>query len=62
MGQPAQDLRSRIVTLRVLGACLAATGDRPAARFALRQALALSSATEMRGELTASQKALDALK
>jgi class 3 adenylate cyclase/tetratricopeptide (TPR) repeat protein len=62
MAQPAQDLRSRIVTLRVLGACLAASGDLPAARFALRQAVALSGATEMRGELPASQKALDALK
>jgi tetratricopeptide (TPR) repeat protein len=62
MAQPAQDLRSRIVTLRVLGNCLAAVGDRPAARFALRQAVALSGATELRGELPASQKALDALK
>jgi Flp pilus assembly protein TadD len=50
------------VTLRVLGACLAASGDLPAARFALRQAVALSGATEMRGELGASQRALDALK
>ena len=49
------------MTLRVLGACLAAAGDRPAARFALRQAVALSGATEMRAELTASQKALDSL-
>ena len=61
MAQPAQDLRSRIVTLRVLGTCLAAAGDLPAARFAVRQALALSGATEMRGELAASQKALAAL-
>jgi class 3 adenylate cyclase/tetratricopeptide (TPR) repeat protein len=62
MAQPAQDLRSRIITLRVLGSCLVAMGDRPAGRFAVRQALALSNATEMRGELSASQKALDALK
>jgi tetratricopeptide (TPR) repeat protein len=61
MATPAQDLRSRIVTLRVLGACLAAVGDLPAARFAVRQALALSGATEMRAELGATQKALDAL-
>jgi class 3 adenylate cyclase/tetratricopeptide (TPR) repeat protein len=61
MAQPAQDLRSRIVTLRVLGNCLAAVDDLPAARVALRQALVLSKATEMRGELAASQKALDAL-
>jgi tetratricopeptide (TPR) repeat protein len=62
MAEPAQDLRSRIITLRVLGACLAAAGDLPAGRFAVRQALALSHSTEMRAELSASQKALDALK
>jgi class 3 adenylate cyclase/tetratricopeptide (TPR) repeat protein len=62
MTQPAQDLRSRIVTLRVLGACLAAAADRPAARVALRQAVALSRSTEMRAELPASERALDALK
>jgi Flp pilus assembly protein TadD len=61
MRQPAQDLRSRIVTLRVLGSCLAAAGDLPAARYALQQALALSGATEMRAELTSSQKALASL-
>jgi tetratricopeptide (TPR) repeat protein len=58
---PAQDLRSRIVALRVLGNCLAAAGDVPAARVAMTQAVALSGATEMKGELTASQKALAAL-
>jgi class 3 adenylate cyclase/tetratricopeptide (TPR) repeat protein len=61
MAQPAQDLRSRIVALRVLGACLAATGDAPAGRVAVRQAVALSESTEMRAELTASRKALEAL-
>ncbi len=61
MKVPAQDVRSRIVTLRVLGSCLAANGDVPAGRLAVRQAVALSGATELRGELTASQKALAAL-
>jgi class 3 adenylate cyclase/tetratricopeptide (TPR) repeat protein len=61
MRVPAQDVRSRIVALRVLGSCLAANGDLPAGRYAVRQALALSGATEMRGELTASQKALATL-
>jgi class 3 adenylate cyclase/tetratricopeptide (TPR) repeat protein len=61
IAQPAQDVRSRIVALRVLGACLAAAGDVPAARYAVRQATALSGATEMRGELAASQRALSAL-
>jgi class 3 adenylate cyclase/tetratricopeptide (TPR) repeat protein len=61
IAQPAQDVRSRIVALRVLGACLSAVGDVPAARYAVRQATALSGATEMRGELAASQRALSAL-
>jgi class 3 adenylate cyclase/tetratricopeptide (TPR) repeat protein len=61
MAQHAEDVRSRIVALRVLGACLAAVGDVPAARYAVRQATALSGATEMRGELAASQRALSAL-
>jgi tetratricopeptide (TPR) repeat protein len=61
MKVPAEDVRSRIVALRVLGSCLAANGDLPGGRFAVRQAVALSGATEMRGELPASQKALAAL-
>jgi hypothetical protein len=61
LAQPAQDVRSRVVALRVLSNCLVAVGDLPAARFAVRQAIALSGATEMRGELSASQKALSAL-
>jgi class 3 adenylate cyclase/tetratricopeptide (TPR) repeat protein len=61
LAQPAQDVRSRVIALRVLGNCLLAAGDLPAARFAVRQAIALSGATEMRGELSASQKALSAL-
>jgi class 3 adenylate cyclase/tetratricopeptide (TPR) repeat protein len=61
MREPAEDLRSRIVTLRVLGACLAAAADRPAAQVAVRAAVALSSSTEMRSELAASQRALAAL-
>jgi class 3 adenylate cyclase/tetratricopeptide (TPR) repeat protein len=61
MAEPAQDLRSRIVALRVLGGCLDACGDRPAGRFALRQSVALAGATQLRSELPASQKALQAL-
>jgi class 3 adenylate cyclase/tetratricopeptide (TPR) repeat protein len=61
MAEPAEDLRSRIVTLRVLGACLAAAGDSPAGRFALRQSVALAGSTQLRSELPASQKALQAL-
>jgi class 3 adenylate cyclase/tetratricopeptide (TPR) repeat protein len=61
MAEPAEDLRSRIVTLRVLGACLDAAGDPPAGRFALRQSVALAGSTQLRSELPASQKALQAL-
>lgn len=58
---PAEDVRSRVVALRVLAQCLADCGDRPAAEFALRQAVALAGATEMRSELPATQHALGAL-
>jgi class 3 adenylate cyclase/tetratricopeptide (TPR) repeat protein len=61
MAEPAQDLRSRIVALRVLGACLEAAGDSPAARFALRQSVALAGSTQLRSELPASQHALQAV-
>jgi Flp pilus assembly protein TadD len=58
---PAEDIRSRVVALRVLAACLAASGDRPAAEFALRQARALAGATEMCSELPATERALESL-
>ncbi|MDQ1747716.1 MAG: hypothetical protein QOD07_1979 [Frankiaceae bacterium] len=58
---PAEDVRSRIVALRVLANVLAAAGDPTAARFAGRQAVALAGATEMRSELGASEKVLTAL-
>ena len=61
MAVPAEDLRSRIVALRVLGAVLSRSGDLPAARYALRQAVALAGSTEMQAELPASRRALDAL-
>jgi hypothetical protein len=49
------------VGLRGLSNSLLAAGDLPAARVGVRQAIAQSGATEMRGELSASQKALSAL-
>jgi class 3 adenylate cyclase/tetratricopeptide (TPR) repeat protein len=58
---PAEDVRSRVVSLRVLAACLAESGDEPAATFALRQARALAGATEMRSELPATERALASL-
>lgn len=57
----AEDVRSRIVALRVLAQCLSACGDRPAAEFALRQAVALSRATQMRSEIAPTERALAAL-
>jgi len=59
---PAEDVRSRIVALRVLANVLAAAGDPTAARFAGRQAVALAGATEMRSELGASEKVVAALR
>jgi len=56
MAVPAEDVRSRVVTLRVLAQCLARAGDLPAAAVAARQALALSTATEMRSEVAASER------
>ncbi|HET7529610.1 MAG TPA: adenylate/guanylate cyclase domain-containing protein [Mycobacteriales bacterium] len=61
MQVPAEDVRSRVVALRVLAQCLASCGDDPAARVAVRQAVSLSSATEMRSELAASRRAEAAL-
>jgi tetratricopeptide (TPR) repeat protein len=58
---PAEDVRSRIVALRVLAQCLARCGDRPAAELASRQAVALSGSTEMRSELAGSESALRTL-
>jgi class 3 adenylate cyclase/tetratricopeptide (TPR) repeat protein len=58
---PAEDVRSRVVALRVLAQCLAACGDRPAAERALRQASALSRATEQTSERAATEAALAAL-
>ncbi|MDQ1695843.1 MAG: hypothetical protein QOJ03_1196, partial [Frankiaceae bacterium] len=58
---PAEDVRSRVVALRVLAQCLAGCGDRPAAELAVRQAVALAQATEMRSELPASERAMAAL-
>ena len=55
---PAEDVRSRVVALRVLAHVLAAAGDSPAARYAARQAVALAGATEMRSELAASEKVM----
>ena len=61
MSVPAEDVRSRVVTLRVLAQCLARAGDAPAARFAARHAFAAATVTEMRSEIAASGRLLDAV-
>jgi tetratricopeptide (TPR) repeat protein len=58
---PAEDVRSRVVALRVLAQCLADVGDLPAADRALRQAWGLSRATEQTSEQAATGAALTVL-
>src|SRR3954449_9016880 len=58
---PAEDVRSRVVALRVLAQCLSTCGDAPAAEVAVREAVALAAATETRSELATSERALSAL-
>ena len=57
----AEDVRSRVVALRVLAQCLTRAGDVPAGLMAARQAVALAEATEMRGERDASHRLLNEL-
>jgi class 3 adenylate cyclase/tetratricopeptide (TPR) repeat protein len=59
---PAEDVRSRVVALRVLAQVLTAAGDPVAGRYASRQAIALAGATEMRSELAASERAAATLR
>jgi class 3 adenylate cyclase/predicted ATPase len=58
---PAEDVRSRVIALRVLAQCLAECGDGTAATMALRQAVALAGSTEMSSELEPTIKALELL-
>jgi predicted ATPase len=55
---PAEDIRSRVVTLRVLAQCYRASGDLVAARASLRQGLALAFATDQVSERAATERAL----
>jgi tetratricopeptide (TPR) repeat protein len=56
---PAEDVRSRVIALRVLAQCLARSGDTPAAELATRQAMALATSTEMRSVLAATEQPVD---
>lgn len=60
-GVPAEDVRSRIIALRVLAQCLDECGDARAAKAALLQAVALAGSTEMSSELEPTLRALDQL-
>jgi Flp pilus assembly protein TadD len=55
---PAEDVRSRVVTLRVRAAVLLAQGRRDDARLALDDALRVASSTESRSEVPATERAL----
>jgi class 3 adenylate cyclase/tetratricopeptide (TPR) repeat protein len=57
----AEDMRSRIVALRVLGNCYLAAGDVPAARYALRQALALARSSQQVSEVAATERTAKAV-
>jgi len=57
----AEDVRSRVVALRVLAQCLTKAGDAPAGLFAARQAVALAEATQMRSERETSHRLLKEL-
>jgi class 3 adenylate cyclase/tetratricopeptide (TPR) repeat protein len=61
MHVPAEDVRSRVIALRVLAQCLASCGDPTAAEVAVRQAVAAAATTEMRSELAPSERALSEL-
>lgn len=58
---PAEDIRSRVVALRVLALCLADCRDLTAARFALEEAYALACATEQMSERGSTRQAMQAL-
>jgi class 3 adenylate cyclase/tetratricopeptide (TPR) repeat protein len=58
---PAEDVRSRVVALRVLAGCLGAAGDGPAAAAALRQAVAVARSTQQVSERDTTEQALAAL-
>jgi class 3 adenylate cyclase/tetratricopeptide (TPR) repeat protein len=58
---PAEDIRSQVVALRVLGAARAACADPAGAREALEAALAVATSTEHRTEVAATETALAAL-
>ncbi|MCW2598606.1 MAG: adenylate/guanylate cyclase [Frankiales bacterium] len=55
---PAEDVRSQVIALRVLGAVLRAAGDEVGAVAALSRALDVARSTSQRSEIAASERAL----
>jgi len=58
---PAEDVRSRVVTLRVLAAVRARIGDPGGAREALNEALEIAKVAQQRTEVETTKAALIAL-
>ena len=58
---PAEDVRSRVMALRALGSALRATGDLPAAKEALTQALEVARSTDQRSEVEVTERLLAGL-
>ena len=58
VASPAEDVRSRVMALRVLGSCLRAAGDEPAAVEALTRALEVARSTDQRSEVAATEQLL----
>ncbi|MCW2543528.1 MAG: adenylate/guanylate cyclase, partial [Frankiales bacterium] len=56
---PAEDLRSRVMALRVLGSCLRANGETAGATRVLTEALEVARSTDQRSEIAATQRLLD---
>ncbi|MHB8452105.1 MAG: ATP-binding protein, partial [Mycobacteriales bacterium] len=61
VGVPAEDVRSRVVALRVLADVLVARGEQPAARAALEEAWQVATSTEQVSERSALERGLAAL-
>jgi class 3 adenylate cyclase/tetratricopeptide (TPR) repeat protein len=56
---PAEDVRARVLALRVLGSALRASGNAEAARAAFGQALEVARSTGHRSEIAATQRLLE---
>ena len=54
----AEDVRSEVLALRALGACLRATGDEGGAVATLSRALEVARSTGQRSEVAATERAL----